>query len=219
LFSPTRHVGCTVGVGVTTPSKILKAAAPLPARRIPAAVHDADGTVRGMIAAAEVEARRIRETAAAEREAVRAAAEAEGRREGLARAAAALAAAGAARDQLLARAEREVVALALEVARRVLGRELAEGASTVVELAARALAEVRERREVVLRACPADVASLRGSEDRLAATLVRARLEVRGDPTLRPGEVVLDTEAGCLDGGIEAQLAHFSRALEEALLS
>ncbi|HEY6005251.1 MAG TPA: flagellar assembly protein FliH, partial [Anaeromyxobacter sp.] len=110
---------------MTAKLRILKAAAPLPERRIPAAVHGADRKVREMIAAAEDEARRVRAEAEAFREAVRREAVEEGRREGLASAAAALALAGAERDRLLAEAGRELVSLALAVARKVLGDELA----------------------------------------------------------------------------------------------
>jgi type III secretion protein L len=200
-----------------TKLRILKAAAPLPERRIPAAVHDADRRVREMIAAARGEARRVGEEAEAAREAVRRAAAEEGRREGLASAAAALALAGAERDRLLAGAGRELVSLALALARKVLGDELAARESAVADLAARALGEARERREVVLRVNPGDAPAIRDVEGRLAAILARAPLAVREDAAVPRGAVVVDTEAGRLDGGIEAQLEHLGRALAEAL--
>lgn len=202
---------------MTAGSRILKAVAPLPERRVPACVHETDRRVREMLSAAGTEAGRIRAEAEAARDRVRARAEEEGRQEGLARAAAQLAAAGADRDRLLAGAEREVVALALDVARKVLGRELAGDPDLIAELAARALAEARERREVVLRVNPADAAALRAGEERLAALLVRAHLLVREDASLAPGAVLVETEAGRVDGGVEAQLAYLARALEEAL--
>jgi flagellar biosynthesis/type III secretory pathway protein FliH len=198
-----------------SPPRILKAAAQLTGR-IPAAVHDADRRVREMISAAEEEARRVRADAEAARDAIRAQAVDEGRREGLAAAAAALACAGAERDRLLASAEREVVSLALAVARKLLGRELAVP-DAVVDLAAQALAEARERRAVLLRVSTADAPAVRAAEGPLAAILVRARLELREDPALARGAVVVDTEAGSIDGGVEAQLEALARALAEAL--
>jgi type III secretion protein L len=200
-----------------TKLRILKGAAPLPERRIPAAVHDADRRVREMIAAARDEARRIREEAESSREAVRREAAEEGRREGLASAAAALALAGVERDRLLAGAGRELVSLALALARKVLGDELASREAAVADLAARALGEARERREVLLRVNPGDARAIRDAEGRLGAVLARARLAVREDAAVPRGAVVVDTEAGRLDGGIEAQLEHLGRALAEAL--
>jgi flagellar biosynthesis/type III secretory pathway protein FliH len=199
-----------------SPTRILKGAAPLPERRIAAAVHDADRRVREMVAAAAEEARRVRAEAEAARDAIRARALAEGRRDGLAAAAAQLARAGAERDRLLASAQREVVALALAVARKVLGRALASDGDAVAELAAQVLAEARERRAVLLRVHPDDAPAIRAAEAPLSAILVRARLELREDPALARGAVVVDTEAGSIDGGIEAQLEHLGRALADA---
>ncbi len=197
-------------------AKILKGARPLPARLIPAAVHEADRRVREMVAAAETESRRIRDGAEAERSRVVAAAAEEGRRDGFARAAAVLAQAATERDRRLASAEREVVALALDLARRILGRELAERTSAVADLAGRALAEARERREVTLRVNPADAAAVAQAGERLAGILLRAPLAVREDPTVPPGGAVVETEAGRIDARVETQLARLARALEDA---
>ncbi len=170
-----------------------------------------------MVAAAEAEARGIRAEAEASREAIRARAEEAGRQEGLARAAAVLASASAERVRRLAAVDREVVSIAIEVARKVLGRELAAGGGAVADLAGRALAEARERREVVLRVNPTDGPAVRAAEGRLGAVLLRARLLVREDAAVPPGGAVVDTEAGRIDAGIEAQLSQLERALEEAL--
>lgn len=198
-------------------ANVLKGAAPPPALRIPAAVHEADRRVREMVAAARAEAERVLAEAAAERAHVLAQAAEEGRREGLARAAAVLVSSAAERDRRLAALPREVAALALEVARAVLGRELAERAEAVAELAARAVSAARERREVTLRVSPADAPAVRAAEGALAAILLRAPLAVREDPDVAPGGVVVETEAGRIDARIETQLAHLARALEEAV--
>ncbi len=202
---------------MSTHSRILKGAAPLPGRRIEAAVWDADRRVREMIAAAEADARRIVSDAEAARGRVLAEATEAGRWEGQARAAAVLARAALGRDRILEQAEREVIALALAVARKALGRELRAGGDAVVDLAATALAEARARREVVLRVSPADAASIRAAEGKLAAALSRAPLEVREDPSVEPGGAVVDTEAGRIDARVETQIEAIARAIEEAL--
>jgi flagellar biosynthesis/type III secretory pathway protein FliH len=118
---------------------------------------------------------------------------------------------------MLRDAEREVVALAVAVARKILGRELAASPGAVVDLAAAAVAEARGRREVVLRVSPADADAIRRDEEKLAAVLHRAPLEIREDPAVAPGGAIVDTEAGRIDAGIESQLAAVARAVEEAL--
>jgi type III secretion system HrpE/YscL family protein len=186
-------------------------------RRIEAAEFDAAERARAIVAEAEARARELLEAAQAERERIRADAAEQGRAEGLARAGAALVAAAAARDRRLAGAEREVVALALDVARKVLGRELAQDRSAVADLAAQALAVARDRREVTLRVNPEDADAIRAAAGRLGALLARAPgLDVREDPAVERGGAVVETEAGRVDARVEAQLAALARAIEEA---
>ncbi|HEX9306740.1 MAG TPA: FliH/SctL family protein [Anaeromyxobacter sp.] len=196
--------------------RILKAAAPLPGRRIDAAVWDADLRVREMVADANDKARRLVADAEAARDRLHAEAIEAGRREGYARAAAVLAAAAEERDRLLRDAGREVVELAIAIARKVLGRELAAG-DAVAALAANALAEARARRQVAVRVNPADASELRSAHGALAAVLLHAPLEIREDASIERGGVVIETEAGRIDAGIEAQLDALARALAEAL--
>jgi flagellar biosynthesis/type III secretory pathway protein FliH len=200
-----------------TPARILRGGGLLPARRIDAEVYEADRRVQEMVAAAEAEARRLVAEARAESARIQAEAAARGEADGRARAAAALARGAAGRDGLLRDAEREVVQIALAVARKLLGRELSTSAAAVVQMARAALAEARERREVVLRVSPADGAAVRAAEGTLAATLVRAPLVIREDPAVPPGGAVVETERGRVDASVETQLAAVARAVEEAL--
>ncbi|HET8540360.1 MAG TPA: FliH/SctL family protein [Anaeromyxobacter sp.] len=202
---------------MTATARILKDGAPLPAARIPAAVHDADRRVREMIASAQARALEIVSEAEAARDRIVAEALEEGRRAGLARAGAAIAAAVAARDRRLAAVERELAAIALDVAAALVGGELAAREDAVVALAARALAEARERRDVTLRVHPDDARAVRSAEGRLGAILARAPLSVREDPALPRGGVVVETDAGWIDARIETQLADLRRAVEEEL--
>lgn len=202
-----------VGMGHST--GLCTARAPISGRRIPAAVHAADRRVREMLAAAEEEGRAIRAGAEAERGRALAEAEERGLREGMARAGALLAAAAEERDRALAAAEPDVGALAIEIARKVLGRELSEaGSRAVFDLAALAVAEARGRRFVTLRVSPADVEAIRSSGARLAALLDNGALSIREDASLARGDVVVETEAGRIDARVETQLALLATALE-----
>jgi flagellar biosynthesis/type III secretory pathway protein FliH len=190
--------------------------APALGRRIEAEVWDAGRRARAAVRAAEEEAARILAAAALERERVRRDAAEAGRAEGLARAAAALASAQAARDALLAGAAAELGGLAVSIARRILGRELALSPEAVAAVAARAVREVRARRDVTVRVSPSDEEAVRRAEPGLAALLERGALSVRADPALQPGDVVVESEAGRVDARVETQLAAFARALGES---
>ena len=196
-------------------SRIVKGG-PAAGHRIDGALFDAAARARARLAEADAEAERILAAAREERARIHAEAAEAGRQEGLGRAAATMAGAAAERERRLADLAGEVAALALEVARKVLGRELALDPEAVVALAAAAVAEARERREVALRVSPGDAPALRRSEGRLAALLARAPgLSLREDPSLAPGEMVIETEAGTIDARVEAQLAALARALED----
>jgi flagellar biosynthesis/type III secretory pathway protein FliH len=197
---------------------VLKRQEPASSRRIPADVFEATQRAMARLARAQEEASEIRARAEAEREAIRAQAEQVGRREALAWAAAALAGAALERDRILGAAQAEVVALAVDVARRVLARELSTGPGAVVDLAAAALEGARARRLVTLRVHPADAAAVRAGSARLASIVARAPgLSVEEDGSLAPGDVVVETEAGRIDARIETQLDALRAALEEAL--
>jgi flagellar biosynthesis/type III secretory pathway protein FliH len=183
-------------------------------RRIEGVVFDAAARARALVAEAEEDARRIRSEAEAERERIRREAEEAGRCEGFARAAAALAAVAAERERRLAALTGELATLALEVARKVLGRELSREPRAVLDLASHALAEARDRREVTLRVNPADAPTLRANHERLAALLERAPgLGVREDVGVEPGGVIVETDAGRVDARVETQLGILERAL------
>ncbi len=194
----------------------------LQAARAPGVVDrlelEARERARGLLAEAQEAAARIRLALERERDETLRAATLAGREEGLAAAAAALLAAAEVRRQRLDGLEREIAAVALEVARKLVGRVVAERPELVTELARRALEPVRARREVLLRVNPADAPRLREEQPRLASLLDRAPgVSIREDAGIEPGGVVVETEAGRVDARVEAQLAVLERALGEGM--
>lgn len=201
--------------GVT--ARILKANGSNSPRRMAAAEHQARASARQILEEAEEAARRTRERAQAERDQVLAEAERSGREEGMAHAAAALAAAGLARDRLLAGAERDLVRLAVTLAGRIIEQEVVAGESARAS-AARALAQVRERRVVTLRVHPEDAGAVRRAEASLRGLLRHpGALEFREDPVVGRGGAVVETESEGVDARLQAQLELLLRALEEAV--
>ncbi|MFT3915982.1 MAG: FliH/SctL family protein [Anaeromyxobacteraceae bacterium] len=147
-------------------------------------------------------------TARAESAAIREAARLEGLAQGRAEAAAVLATASMARDRLLAGAGPELVALALLVARKILAEEPRTPPERAAALAAQVLAEVRERRGVTVRAHPGDVARVRAA--------IPEEIPVEPDAQVEPGGCALETPAGRIEAGLDAQLEELARALGAA---
>ena len=189
-------------------------------RRIAAEAWQAGQEGRAILAAARAEGEALRREAVLAAEAARAAAEAEGlavgRAEGLAVAAATMVRAAAVRDRWLAEARGEALDLALEVARRLLGRALAADPAVVRGAAAEALAAARGRRRLVLRLHPAAAAALHGEGTALAALAGVPSVALEADPSLEPGDAVVETEAGGVDGRLATRLESLRAALEAA---
>jgi len=191
------------------------AAAGWPRRRISGLEWQAGQRAEAILADAQAEAQALRRDAEREAAGRREEAARLGHAEGLAQAAAVLVRAEARRAGCLAGAEAEVVELGLEVARRLLGRELALDPGAVRGSAEAVLAAARGRRRATLRLHPAAAAALHPEVAALASLGGWARLALQPDPTLQPGDAVVETEGGAVDGRLEVRLEAFRRALVE----
>jgi flagellar biosynthesis/type III secretory pathway protein FliH len=144
----------------------------------------------------------------------RAAAVEAGLSEGLARAAAEVVRGAGERDRLLAGCAADLVGLAVEMAERILVREVQPGFDALAA-AGRALAELRGRRRVVVRASQADVEVLRNAGGN-ASSSVTGPVRLTVDPDLAPGEVIVEADGAAIDGRFRSQLAELLRAVGEA---
>lgn len=166
-----------------------------------------------IVSAAEFEATAIREGAAEELRRAMLDASAAGHAEGMGRAAAALALAADIREARLTELDGEVVEIALEVARRLVGRELAAAPEAVVDVAKRALRAAAGTGEILLRVATDDLATVNCAGELLRALVERGSLAIAEDPGLQRGEVVVESAGGRVDARIAAQLEPFRRAL------
>jgi flagellar biosynthesis/type III secretory pathway protein FliH len=199
--------------------RVIKAgrgAAAGPRRRIAAEHWQAGERAAALLACAEAEAAGLRRDACAELAARRAEADAEGFQAGLARAAAALLEAEARRDAALGAAEDELLDLALELARRLVVERLERAPEEVRGAAVEALLAARGRRRVSLHLHPEAAAALGHEAGPLAALAALPAVELVADPALGRGDVLVETEAGAVDGRLEVRLAALGGALRAA---
>lgn len=106
------------------------------------------------------------------------------------------------------RLRRDTGVLALQVVRKLLGRLAAD--EVLAALAETAAAEVVPAQPLVLAVHPDQAEAVRA---RLAARGVQApEIEVRGDAACAPDGCRLETEHGCIDASLEAQLARLEQA-------
>ncbi|HEY3083493.1 MAG TPA: FliH/SctL family protein [Chloroflexota bacterium] len=118
------------------------------------------------------------------------------------------------RRELLRNAEAEVVRLAIQIARKVLGRELHLDPTTVNRIAEAALQHVAIDGVIKLRVNPADHGELSAYWQRNHGAAEADRTyEVVADEGVAPGGVLIDTRAGSIDARIETQLEEIARRI------
>lgn len=161
---------------------------------------------------AQEEASLLLENARTEAQTLRTQAREEGYAEGCNQGASELSEVVAKSSLRLQQIEKQLVAqvkdLALGIARKILGRELATRPEAVVELVKEALTEkARQRREISLRVNPEDMEIIRENRSALIEVLSRAKeISIREDPSVARYGVVIETDAGTIDAQLETQL-------------
>jgi flagellar assembly protein FliH len=120
---------------------------------------------------------------------------------------------GSAREQLLLGAEREVVALALMIAARVLAREV-EASSVTPELVADAVRQSMGRKHIVVRLNPADREALTADGRPVESAIANAEaVEFVDDPSVGRCGCVVESNMGVVDAQLDKQLEQLRRAL------
>ena len=113
-----------------------------------------------------------------------------------------------------AEVEEDAVKLALEIARKVLNRELTIDPEALVGLARVALGKLNLRELQRVRVHPSDAPAI---ERMLSASSVPKRVEVIADGTLERGGAVFETDRGMLDASVTTQLGEIERGLTDLL--
>src|SRR5205085_3359197 len=104
--------------------------------------------------------------------------------------------------------EEQTVRLALEIARKIVQRELTMDPDLVAALAAVALKRVSGHQTIALRVSRHDFARVR-----VAVGVVNPAVNVKDDATLERGDFVIETGQTFLDGKVSSQIDTIGRAL------
>ena len=173
-----------------------------------ALIEEAEQKARALLAESERQVVDMIEQAAAD-----------GEREGAAQAAHMREEIAGLEARMLKEVDGEVVKAALRVARELIAAELHAREDAVVDIAATALGAAKTARDINLRTSPRDAPILRAHKQRLVAVLTRAKdLEIREDKRVKPGGVLIETEAGVIDAQLDTQLDELESALTRPTL-
>jgi flagellar assembly protein FliH len=128
--------------------------------------------------------------------------------------AAATAEAASLRGETIRRAEADTVRLAIEIARRVLHREISVDPAALEALVRAALGKLKNQEILRVRVHPEQEKLMRTCLDQSGRTQA---VEISGDAGLSKGAASFEMARGSLDASVEAQLREIERGLTDEL--
>ena len=140
------------------------------------------------------------------------------RREALSRVADALRSFSLEAERLAEQARGDSIEIGFQVASRILETETRSNPEAIFSLVRSALRKAGDSRRVVLRVSPGDAAVLEGSRERIAdGALSAARVEISADASLGPGDCLVETDFGQVDGRLATRLAEAKRTVKATI--
>lgn len=118
------------------------------------------------------------------------------------------------RPSLRRQAERQVVDLALAIAKRILQRQITVDPDAVAGLVRSALDAVSVRDVMLIRVHPSQHGAVAASLERMG---LPSAVRVEGDATLELGGVVIETERGSIDCSVFTQLDEIERGFADII--
>lgn len=118
------------------------------------------------------------------------------------------------RSGTIQRAEADTVRLAIEIARRVLHRELTVDSSALEALIKAALEKLRQQEVYRVRVHPGEEKLMRSCLDQARAGQA---IEIVGDPLQSRGGALFESSRGALDASVDTQLREIERGLTDEL--
>ncbi len=125
-----------------------------------------------------------------------------------------------ARNQLSLKLEQDVIQLVIQTARRILQSELQEDQELLFQLIDEGLKKCNYTENLVIHVSEMDYDMVYAYQNRIyLMTDGIYDIEVKSDPSMSPGSVVIETASGQVDAGIETQLKQIEAAFKDLLQS
>lgn len=120
--------------------------------------------------------------------------------------------------QMILDAEREIVAIALAVAGRVLAREIEENPTTILPIVKEALDKVRDQEQINIRVSPDDYEMVLMAKRDLQVMVGRENsLSVVADHVVPKGGCVIETSLGTVDAKLDTKLELVHKAIQDVM--
>jgi len=120
------------------------------------------------------------------------------------------------RQKIYKYTEVEILALSIDIAEKLVCRQLELKPETIVDIARAACIQAKECEMVIIYVAPEQVETLRSRNDEFSSQLYRnKRLEFIADPTIKSGGCRIETEQGYIDATIETMLKQLNTIIRE----
>jgi flagellar biosynthesis/type III secretory pathway protein FliH len=116
-------------------------------------------------------------------------------------------------ERLAEQARSDALELGFQVARRVLEAELSTSPEAFFALVRSGLKRAGDSRKIVVRVHPEDARHVQPALQQGSLGVAVATVEVLADPSLSPGDCVVDTDFGKVDGRLSTRLEELRRAV------
>ena len=112
--------------------------------------------------------------------------------------------------EITAGTEVEIVKLAIEIARKIVEREITMDPEVAVSVVKRSLDRLHDRAVAEVHLHPVDLSYVRAHQDRLG---FRGSLELKENESVSPGGCIVHTDSGDIDARIESQFDEIANGL------
>lgn len=110
------------------------------------------------------------------------------------------------RNNTLSEVEKEVIALAIQIAEKLVVKQLDLSSETVLSIVQESLRLVADRDSFIVVANPIEVELIRQNKDSFVQLLAEGSgLKIIGDPDIKPGGCRVETERGKVDAALESR--------------
>jgi hypothetical protein len=125
-------------------------------------------------------------------------------------------------ERLAEQAGADALEMAVLIARRIIETELSTSPAVLTGLIRSAIGRLGESRKIQVRLHPRDAEAITaegaaGGDAAGLSGMTLARVEIRADATLSPGDCIIDGEHGTVDGRLSTRLDEVRRVLSRAL--
>lgn len=118
-------------------------------------------------------------------------------------------------EQLQIRCQKDMIGLAVLIAEKIVRTRVENDPVSLLPMINGALERVRGAEKAVIKVAPEVTDKVKAERGlTLASDLGIAELEVQPDPSLAPGDVVIQTELGSVDARLNRQIERISRSLQ-----